>query len=161
MSDNNRININDMPKWFKAFFVLAPVLGCLLIATHIDNDFYFIYKTGEHILSNGFPTNDFLSMHSSMHIICQQWLSAVIYYLLYSKLGTLGAVGFVFICYALFCAVMFKLTRLITNNFFVASVFSFVADMLAAVMFEKTRPQAITMLLILLAVYFLESFAIK
>ena len=161
MPEKKRININDAPKWFRALYVLAPIAGLLLISLQLDNDFYFIYKTGEHIVKEGFPTTDFLSMHSSMHIIAQQWLSAVIYYFIYSKLGTVGAIGFVMICYGLFCVLMHKLTRLITDNLFIASVFSFVADVLAAPMFEKTRPQAITMLLILLALYLLESFVKK
>ena len=161
MPEKKRININDAPKWFKALYILAPVAGLLLISLQLDNDFYFIYKTGEHIVNNGFPTTDFLSMHSSMHIIVQQWLSAVIYYYIYKALGTAGAIGFVILCYGLFCVLMHKLTRLITDNLFISSVFSFVADVLAAPMFERTRPQAMTMLLILLALYLLESFVKK
>ena len=161
MPERKRININDVPKWFKIFYIVAPVLGFLLIDTHLDNDFYFIYKTGEHIVNNGFPTTDFLSMHSTMHIIVQQWLSSVIYYFLYSRLGQVGVIGFVFICYTLFCIVMHKLTKLITHNLFVASAFSFFADLLAAAMFETSRPQAITMLLIMVELYLLESFVQK
>ncbi|MBE6719278.1 MAG: hypothetical protein E7571_01310 [Ruminococcaceae bacterium] len=161
MPERKLVNINDMPKWFKALYILAPVLGVLLITNQLDNDFFFIYKTGEFVTNNGFPTTDFLSMHGSMHIIVQQWLSAVIYYFLYSKLGEFGAIAFVYVCYALFCVLMHKLTRLITDNLFVASMFSFVADVLAATMFETTRPQAMTFLLILLAVYMLECFVQK
>ncbi|MBR3150021.1 MAG: hypothetical protein IKF64_07615 [Eubacterium sp.] len=161
MPESKRININDVPKWFKALYVFAPVIGLLLIPVKLDNDFFFLYKTGEHIINNGFPTTDFLSMHSSMHIIVQQWLSTVIYYYIYKTLGVIGVVGFVIICYALFCVVMLKLTRLITDNLFVASMFSLVADVFAAVMFERSRPQAITMLLILLELFLLESFVQK
>ncbi len=160
-TEQKRVNINDMPKWFRAFFVLAPVIGFLLIPTTLDNDFYFLYKTGEHIVQSGFPTTDFLSMHSSMHIIVQQWLSAVIYYFLYSHLGKIGVIGFVYLCYTLLCVVMHRLTKLITHNLFIGSVFAFLADMLAAAMFERTRPQAITILLVLLAVLLLESYVQK
>ena len=161
MPDKRRININDAPKWFKALYIFAPVIGLILVSLQLDNDFYFIYKTGEQIITSGFPHSDFLSMHSSMHIIAQQWLSAVIYYFLYSKLGVVGAIGFVYICYGLFCVTMHKLCVQITDNLFIGCVFAFIADMLAAVMFEKTRPQAITMLLIALELYLLESFVKK
>ena len=109
MPEQNRltakVNINDMPKWFKAIYILAPIAGLLMIATRVDNDFYFIFKTGEYIINNGLPHTDFLSMHSDMHMIAQQWLSAVIFYSIYEVLGRFGVIAFVYICYTVLASI--------------------------------------------------------
>ena len=161
MPENSKTNINNTPKLLKLLCIFAPLLGFFVISNTLDSDFYFIYKTGEYVVNNGFPTVDFLSMHSSMHIIAQQWLSAVLFYFVYSKLGESGMIALVYICYALLCVVMYRLTTRISNNFPVSCAFSFVADILIAMMYEYTRPQSITLLLIVLELYLLESFVRK
>ena len=64
-SDGNTqyVNINNIPKGFKAFMLLLPLAGLMLIPYKLDNDFYFLYPTGEYIVNNGFPTKDFLSKY--------------------------------------------------------------------------------------------------
>ncbi|MBE6817131.1 MAG: hypothetical protein E7520_05440 [Ruminococcaceae bacterium] len=161
MPEKKMVNINDMPKWFHAIMILAPIAGLLLITTQLDNDFYFIYKTGEYIVHHGFPTTDFLSMHSTMSIIPQQWLTGVVFYYLYSLLGRWGVIGFIYLCYALVCVIIHKLVMMICDNLFIANIISFCSDLLLAVMFEKTRPQAITYVIIITELYLLERFVQK
>lgn len=161
MPEKKMVNINDMPKWFRAIMILAPIAGLLLITTQLDNDFYFIYKTGEYIVHHGFPTTDFLSMHSTMSIIPQQWLTGVVFYYLYSLLGRWGVIGFIYLCYALVCVIIHKLVMMICDNLFIANIISFCSDLLLAVMFEKTRPQAITYVIIITELYLLERFVQK
>lgn len=158
MADNKIISINDTPKWFKLIIALFPVFFIFIIKFRLDNDFYFIYPTGEYIVNNGFPTTDFLSMHSSMSIIVQQWLSAVIYYFAYKSLGIYGAVGVVYIFYLLFVFLMNRLCRLVTDNFFVASICAIGADFIIAAAFSTTRPQVITFNIMLLELIFLEKY---
>ena len=158
MDNIRKININDMPKAFKIFLALLPALGFFLIKSELDNDFYFLYPTGQYIVENGFPVKDFLSMHSDMNIIVQQWLSDVIFYFIYSRLGAVGILGFIFICYSVFCVLMYKLLKLITDNHFIASAVAFFADIVIAVMYMTTRPQSITLLLITLELYCLEKY---
>ena len=69
--------------------ILVPFIISFFQLRIIDNDFYFLYATGEYIVKNGFPFTDMLSMHSSMKIIVQQWLSSVIFYYLYLRCGCL------------------------------------------------------------------------
>ena len=161
MPSKQKININDMPKWFKLLYILAPAAGLILIPALLDNDFYFIFTTGEYIVKNGFPTTDFLSMHTTMNIIPQQWLTGVLFYFLYTYLGKWGVIGFVYLCYGLMCVIIHKLTMLISENQFIASIMTFCATMLMTVMFEKTRPQAITYVIIVAELYFLECYVQK
>lgn len=159
-SDDNTqyVNINNIPKGFKALMLLLPLAGLILIPCKLDNDFYFLYPTGEYIVNNGFPTKDFLSMHSNMDIIVQQWLSDVIFYGVYKLFGLIGIMLTVYITYILFTFLMFKLCKLITNNFFISSCVTFVGSMVMSALFYRSRPQIFTYLIILTELYVLEKF---
>ena len=161
MPSTKKININDMPKWFRLLLILAPIAGLILIPAQLDNDFYFIFTTGEYIVKHGFPTTDFLSMHTTMSIIPQQWLTGVLFYFLYTYLGKWGVIGFVYVCYGLLCVFIHKFTRLISDNLFIASLVTFCSSMLMTVMFEKTRPQSITYVILVAELYFLECYVQK
>lgn len=153
------MNINNAPRWFKALLLFAPVLGLFLINAQLNNDFYFLYPTGEYIVHNGFPTTDFLSMHTSMSIVVQQWLTAVVFYFVYSCLGQAGMVALLYICYVLTCALVYRLSFLISENFFVSAVCAFVCGAFMAPMYIQTRPQIFTYLILLTALCLLEKSA--
>lgn len=158
-SNNIRlVNVNKIPKPFKIMLALLPAIGLILIPIELDNDFYFLYPTGEYIINNGFPTTDFLSMHSTMEIIVQQWLSDIIFYEVYSLLGLVGIVGIIYISYALFALLMFKLCRLITENHFITCCITFLSSILMAAMFFRSRPQIFTFIIMLAELYMLEKF---
>ena len=158
MQETKRLSINEAPKWFKAILLCLPLFGFFLISTQIYNDFYFLYPTGEYIVNHGFPTTDILSMHSTMDIIVQQWLTTVLYYYVYNALGAAGIIGIVYLCYLALCVMMYKLCKLVSDNFFVSAVCAFCADILIALMFMMTRPQTFTYLIVLAELYALEKF---
>lgn len=158
MDGSKRINLNDAPKVFKIYLMLLSAAGFLLITYSLDNDFYFLYPTGKYIVENGFPVKDFLSMHSDMSIIVQQWLTDVLFYFIYSKLGVLGMLTFVCICYVVFAYLFFKLLMLITDNFTISSFCAFATNILLAAMYIRTRPQIITYILIVTELYMLEKY---
>lgn len=147
---------NKLPKWLKYTILLFPfVIACFRLRT-LDNDFYFLYPTGEYILNHGFPHTDFLSMHSNMKIVLQQWLSAVIFYLSYSKLGEIGLFAVLFICYACICIFTYRTILLITRNELVSAFLAAVSDVLLFNAFIVTRPQIFTFTILLTEIYLLE-----
>ncbi len=158
MENKKVISINDAPKALRLFLILLPVVGIFLIGTEINNDFFFLYKTGEHILNEGFPTKDFLSMHSGMDIVVQQWASDVVFYTMYSRLGLFGLFGFIYLCYAVFAVIMFKLCKLICDNEFSAAICAFVADIFSAGIFFTTRPNAISEIIFVAELFILEKY---
>lgn len=150
---------NKLPKWLKIIILLFPfVIACFQLRA-LDNDFYFLYPTGEYILKNGFPHTDFLSMHTDMKLVLQQWLSTVIFYLTYSRLGKIGLSVLLYICYAIICFLTYKTIRLITKNELVAAVLSAVIDVLIFNPFIVTRPQIFTYVILLLDIWLLEKHA--
>ena len=147
---------NKLPKWLKYIILLFPfVIACFQLRT-LDNDFYFLYPTGEYILKNGFHHTDFLSMHTDMKLVLQQWLSTVVFYLTYSRLGMIGLSVLLYICYALICFLAYKTIRLITKNELVAAVLSAVIDILIFNPFIVTRPQIFTYVILILDIWLLE-----
>ena len=158
MNATKRISINDTPIAFRLIYLLFPLAGLLLISRFLDNDFYFLYPTGEYIVNNGFPVKDFLSMHTDMNIVIQQWATDVLFYFIYSHLGRAGIICFVYLCYIAFAAIIFRLCKLICDNEFVAAMTAFAADLVIAKVYMLTRPQAISYILLLLEFYALESY---
>ncbi len=158
MSLKERININSAPRAFKLFVLLLPLLGITLINKSLQNDFYFLYPTGQYIVENGFPVKDFLSMHSEMNIVVQQWVTDVLFYYIYSSLGRLGMIAFVTLCYAAFCGLAYRLFYLVSDNFFISAVCAFATDMVMAQLFFSTRPQIITFNLLALELILLEKY---
>ncbi len=156
--NEKRIGVNSLPKGFRLFFLLLPLLGLFTIGRELDNDFFFLYPTGQYIIENGFPVKDFLSMHTGMNIIVQQWLTDVIFYFIYSHFGKAGMIAFLYICYILFCAVMYKLLFRISENHFISCMMALCSGFLMSFLFITTRPQSITIILIALELFALESF---
>lgn len=158
MKDEHIISVKNMPKGFKLLFILLPVVGLFMLSLYPDNDFFFLYPTGEYIVNNGIPFKDFLSMHGNMDIIVQQWLIDVIFYGLYSKLGIVGLTAFIALCYIAFSVLMYRLCYLISENWFSAAVCAFVADIFISGLYMTTRPHAFSFVLFVLELFALESY---
>ena len=147
---------NKLPVWLKVILLLFPfVIACCQLRS-VDNDFWFLYKTGEYIVSNGFPHTDFLSMHSNMKLVVQQWLSTVIFYFVYSRLGKIGLFCLLYACYACICALTYRLNLLITKNELVSVVLAGISDILIFNQLIVTRPQTFTFALLLAEIFILE-----
>lgn len=136
--------------------VLIPFIISFFQLRIIDNDFYFLYSTGEYIVKNGFPFTDMLSMHSSMKIIVQQWLSSVLFYYVYLYLGKYGVFALLYICYGAICYLTYSLSKLISNNPIVSAFVTAITNFLVFDPFLVTRPQMFTYVILLLEVYLLE-----
>lgn len=139
--------------------VCLPLIISFFQLRIIDNDFYFLYATGEYIVKNGFPFTDILSMHSSMKIIVQQWLSSVIFYYVYLYLGKYGIFALLYMCYAATCYLTFSLSKLITKNPLVSAAVTAIANFLVFDPYFVTRPQMFTFVILLAEVYLLEKHA--
>ena len=147
-------------KWIRLVLKIipfVPFLSVLWVKTALDNDTYWIIKTGEYICNNGIPTKDFLTMHTNMDLVVQQWLSDVIYYKAYELLGVMGPVLIVMAAILVFSGLMYKLCMIMTNN----SVRSALASVLVSASmssFFVTRPQVFTYCIILIELICLEKY---
>ena len=123
--------------------MFLPFLSLFMMNWRTDSDTYWIIKTGEYICKNGIPTKDFLTFHTNMDLVVQQWLSDIIFYKLYSLMGFLGPILLVLVMYTVFLLLFRKLCLEISNKPIVASVATFIAGT-AMPAFMVTRPQTFT-----------------
>lgn len=138
-------------------FILAFV-GCVLIDASLDGDFYFLYSFGRSIANDGFPVKDVLSMHSDMNIIVQQWLVDVLFYYAYEFLGKAGVLAIVYVMDIVYIIMLYKLCRLVTDNFFVSVIVTTLSGILVSVIYMVTRPQIFTYIIFILLLFFLEKY---
>lgn len=154
---NEANNQNWIIKWF---FLLIPVIMSLFVGSTIDGDFYFLYPTGEYIVNNGLPHTDILSMHSSMSIIVQQWLSSVIFFGIYSLAGKTGLLIFLALINILIILLLYRWISLIIENEVLSAVFTCFTDILLVAFFIVSRPQIFTYVLLLFEVSLLEKYVL-
>lgn len=155
MTDHQLVK-NKLPVWLKYIVLFFPFVVACFQLRHLDNDFFFLYPTGEYILNHGFPHTDFLSMHSNMKIVVQQWLSSVIFYLSYSKLGKIGLFALLYASFAGICFFTYRLNILISKNELIAVFMSTISSTIIFAPLIVTRPQTFTYLLLLIELYLLE-----
>ncbi len=144
-------------KIMTAIISVLPFFSLFMAKWQTDSDTYWILKTGEYICKNGIPTKDFLTFHTDMDLVVQQWLSDVIYYKLYSLMGFFGPMLLVLVMYCIFIVLFKKLCLQISNKPIVASFATFAAA-LAMLDFFVTRPQIFTYCIILIELICLEKF---
>lgn len=145
-----------IPLWCKILILAVPVIISFFQLRLLDNDFYFLYSTGEYIVNHGFPHTDILSMHSSMKLVVQQWLSSVIFYFSYHIFGEFGVMTILYICYTAICILTYRFISLITENDLISLILSGLINILLFDPFMVTRPQMFTYLILLAGVILLE-----
>ncbi len=150
---------NKLPVWLKYFILSIPIVLACFQVHGLDNDFYFLYPTGEYIINNGFPHTDILSMHSSMKIMVQQWLSSVIFYYVYLSLGKFGIIALVYVCYSAIYVLSYRLTLTITKNELLSAISSAIGGAVLYYFFIYSRPQIFTYVVLLSSVLLLEKHA--
>lgn len=151
-----KINKKALEKVSVIYFIF--LLPMLVIQFKLDNDTYWIIKTGEYICSNWLPETDFLTMHTDMELVIQQWLSDVIFYKAYSILGIAGPVIVAYFVFVLFAALFYKLALTISQNKIFAIAAVFIGSLYIAKYYIVTRPQIFTYCIILIELIALEKY---
>ena len=152
------LNSKKLPKWCKFLILALPVVISIFQVRSLDNDFFFLYSTGDYIVKHGFPYTDMLSMHSSMKIVAQQWLSSVIFYSSYNFLGEFGPLIILYAINVLMLFLTYRLISLITKNEIISASFAALINILIFDPFMVTRPQIFTYVILLAEVCMLEKY---
>lgn len=141
-------------------FLFAPLMLVLGVRKTLDNDTYWIIKTGEYITKHGIPTKDFLTMHKTMDLVVQQWLSDVIYYKLYHAFGTAGPIALAMIMYVVIIGLIIKLNKTLGSGKLASSLATLYIGVIMYA-YAVTRPQIFTYAIILIELICLESYVKK
>ncbi len=161
-SVSEQTEIIDLPKnqqkQTRTLLIALMFLPCLVVNLQLDNDIWFLLTSGRYVLQNGIPTIEPFTLHQGFSFLMQQWLSASIFWSIYSKLGAAGVLALLFLVYVAIVFVVLQLTKLISDNNIAAMFFAtlLTAAALKPVMF--TRPMIFTMLILLCELYAVERF---
>lgn len=146
-------------KLFYVLFLLIPLFYLLerIVCSVYDSDMYFIIATGREILENGIPHTNIWTIDPGQGIVVQQWLYAVILALV-DKAGYAG--------FSAFIALQFVIFTCLWLYFFSLRGVPKKLSLLALVMLSmpaqdylfSTRPQLVTMILILASCICMEKF---
>lgn len=160
-------NIDKYKKWnpspyATALLLLTPFLIYVIRNFILDNDFWFLVNTGKTILKEGFIHIEPFTIHEGLAFIPQQWLTDIVFYLIYDNLGIRGMFYFVIVCNCLLLFVFYKTAFLVSNNRKKSLIITVVVDIVIIGMYVlTTRPQMFDLLFFSFEIYILELFVTK
>lgn len=140
------------------FGVVLSVLVLLTINPVIDNDFWFLLKGGDYVMANGIPHTEPFTMHQGWNFVMQQWLSSVIFALIYNTFGVMGMVVTMSIISLITTLIIYKICLYVTNN---NTLISFIIGCVYVIINTfscVTRPKIFTALIFAVELYYLEKF---
>ena len=149
-------------KWEAFAFLMIPVLVGILSATCFDNDVWFLIRTGEEIVTNGFPHVDFLTFHENLTLVVQQWLVDVLFFFVYDVGGKNGLYFLTLLVNIYLIFITYHLLMLVTDKKRNLSIlFTCVITSSLAFFFLLPRPQIFSFAILITELYVLEHYMKK
>ena len=144
-------------------YLLIPLCFSFFSLKIIDNDFWFLINTGKYITNNGFPHIEPFTIHSNLFFVAQQWLTDIIFYMIYNPFGEIGIYIFMILIYLLIMFLIYKICLLVSDNKTSLSIIVTVFISLLLLLFGYiiTRPQIFDFIILLLEIYILELYIRK
>lgn len=122
----------------------------MAIQSNPDNDMWWMMATGRYILENKeIPTTNPFVIHKEFGMIVQQWLLAVINFLLYNTAGKWGLVGFSIVSFGCNMFLMWKFTGYYTTKKKNRLIALFIGMLLCGT-YLNTRPTQLTIGILLI-----------
>jgi len=162
ISKKNINYLNRYSKWVPPKILIILIMSVFVLFINLysfklDNDFWFLINTGKYILNNGMPTIEPFTIHANLEFIAQQWLTDVIFYLIYNKFGIYGMYTLVSLISILIAVLIYKIALLVSDNKIKGStLITIIIFILLSRGFITTRPQMFDILLLSLELYLLE-----
>ena len=139
-------------------FLFIPIILTFIINISSECDIWFLLSHGRYVLNHGFPHTDFLTMHSGLHFVMQQWLSSIIFYSFYKIFGVLGIYFIVWGANFIILFLLYKLCIKINNNKFISSMITIIVDVLLSFISITCRPIIFSLIIYILLFYIMESY---
>ena len=139
--------------------IVGFIPSCVIfnIFKGLDNDLWYLLTEGRYIIQNGIYHIDTISLHEGLDIVVQNWLSAVIFWIVYAFLGYKGIFFMVLLVNFVICYLIYKICMLISNNRKILSVIiTIFTDLNLSLYFIVSRPQIFSFVILLLLIYLLE-----
>ena len=110
-------------KWLSYLYFILPIGLITKMNVGKEADIWFLLSYGKKIVTSGFPKYDFLSMHEKFSFVMQQWLSAIIFAVIYKTGGNLGISIFITSLFTVIIYPFYKLCSCVSDNKYYLSLF--------------------------------------
>lgn len=151
-------------KFSKNFIILffsVSAICFFFIDYTMEADIWFLLSHGRYVLNNGFPHTDILSMHTGLNFVMQQWLSSVIFYIIYNYLGKIAFYIFIFLMNLVITYLIYKLCLIISNKKFSSCFITVITMILLQRWYIVPRPQIFTYIILIMVLIMLELYSSK
>ena len=138
--------------------LLLVFLPCFFLVLHLNNDLWFLFNSGRYVLQHGIPTIEPFTLHQNFSFVMQQWLSAIIFWVIYSKLGAFGIFALIFLLYCAIVAVICALSWHISGGNLAATFLASLLSSMLLMMVMASRPMSFTLLILISELYLTERF---
>ena len=139
--------------------IFLPIAVLLFVYKGLDNDLWYLLTEGRYIIQNGIYRTDVLSLHTGLDIVVQNWLSAVILWIVFAFLKSKGIYFLVLFVNIVICFLLYKISMLISDNNKKVSIFvTLLTDINLCLYFIVSRPQIFSYTILLLLIFFLETY---
>ncbi len=144
-------------KWIFVLMFSIPLLFISMLFWGLDNDIWYLLSEGRYIVQHGIYYIDPLSMHEGLHVVVQNWLSASIFWVIFSAFGEMGLFLTVLVCNFFICLLLYKLCMLISErNYILSLLLMFATDVLLLTSYLVSRPQIFSFIILIGLLYVLE-----
>ncbi|NLI81255.1 MAG: hypothetical protein GX443_06150 [Deltaproteobacteria bacterium] len=96
--------------------ITIPCALRLWIQVPLDNDTFFLLSHGRYVLQHGLPSLEPFTFHEGLRFVMQQWLTASIFYYIYSVFDYNGLYVLAFVLYVLYGYSAYRLSMLLSND---------------------------------------------
>ena len=110
----NKLDNIYIGKGIYYLMILSTVFFVLFLNLSLDNDIWFLLNHGKYVLLHGIPKVEPFTIHSNLNFVMQQWLSSVIFYLVYSNFGIKSLFFLVFILNSIMVIIFYMLCMLVS-----------------------------------------------
>ena len=146
-------------KWVYVLMFSVPLLFITMLFFSLDNDIWYLLSEGRYIVQHGIYYIDPLSMHEGLQVVVQNWLSASIFWVIYSAFGEMGLFTTVLICNVFICLLLYKICMLISDrNYILSLLLMFAEDVILLKSYLVSRPQIFSFIVLLGLIYVLEKY---
>ena len=153
-------NLKFSKNFIILFFIVSAICFFLIDYTR-EADIWFLLSHGRYVLNNGFPHTDILSMHTRLNYVMQQWLSSVIFYIIYNYLGKIAFYIFIFLMNLVITYLIYKLCVVISNKKFSSCFITVITIILLQRWYIVPRPQIFTFIILIMVLIMLELYSSK
>ena len=142
--------------------LMLPFCYFAITKFKLDNDFWFLINTGKTILEKGFIRIEPFTIHENFLFIPQQWLTDIIFYLIYNKFNIIGILILELIINSLIVFLIYKSSLLVSKKRSISIYITLIIDFLFLTTgILTTRPQMFDIVFFLLELFLLESYIQK